>query len=53
MIILDLNCANGHRFEGWFASVDAFADQQNEGHVSCPVCESTRVVRIPSAIHLS
>ncbi len=49
MIVLDLCCAQQHRFEGWFASADAFASQSTQGLVSCPVCGSTAIERLPSA----
>ena len=49
MIVLNLLCANRHRFEGWFASGDAFADQARHGQVSCPFCQATEVTRLPSA----
>lgn len=49
MIVLNLQCAAEHRFEGWFASVDVFEDQLREHLVSCPVCASVDVSRLPSA----
>lgn len=49
MIVLDLSCANEHRFEGWFASSAAFESQLARGLVSCPVCNGTEVRRLPSA----
>ena len=49
MIVLDLSCANEHRFEGWFASSAAFEDQRSQGLVSCPVCNTAAVRRLPSA----
>lgn len=49
MIIFDLICRQGHVFEGWFDSGDAF-DRQKERHlVTCPVCEDAEVARRPSA----
>jgi hypothetical protein len=53
MIIFDLACNNGHRFEGWFQSPDAFDAQRGGGLVSCPDCGSTEIRRVPSPIHLS
>jgi hypothetical protein len=53
MIIFDLNCKHGHRFEGWFQSAEAFDAQREKGLVSCPACGSTEIRRIPSAVHLS
>ena len=49
MIVLDLSCANEHRFEGWFASSAAFEAQRARGLVSCPVCNTAAVRRLPSA----
>lgn len=44
MIVFDLECRGlGHRFEGWFASSAAFADQQGRGLVTCPHCGSSDV----------
>ena len=49
MIVFDLLCANGHAFEGWFASGAEF-DRQREAHlVTCPVCDGAHVERRPSA----
>ena len=49
MIIFDLTCAHGHRFEGWFASADDFERQAKAVMVRCPVCDDASVVRVPSA----
>jgi hypothetical protein len=49
MIVFELTCAHGHRFEGWFASADDFERQAKAVMVRCPVCEDTEVVRVPSA----
>lgn len=49
MIVFELCCAQGHRFEGWFASSDAFAHQQQRGLVACPMCDDAQVERVPSA----
>ena len=49
MIIFDLTCTHGHRFEGWFASADDFERQTKAVLVRCPVCDDASVVRIPSA----
>jgi hypothetical protein len=49
MIVYDLNCSNGHAFEGWFASGTDFDRQKEAGLVSCPVCDGTAVERRPSA----
>ena len=49
MIVFDLLCALGHRFEGWFGSADDFAAQKARGLVQCPSCGSAEVQRVPSA----
>ncbi len=49
MIIFDLTCGHGHRFEGWFASADDFERQAKAVMVRCPVCDDASVVRVPSA----
>ena len=49
MIVFDLDCPEGHRFEGWFASSGAFSDQQARGLVACPQCSSTQVTKAPMA----
>jgi len=49
MIVFDLVCTHGHRFEGWFASGDAFAEQHGKKLVRCPMCDDHHVERLPSA----
>jgi hypothetical protein len=49
MIVFDLSCAAGHRFEGWFGSSDEFQSQGARGLLSCPACGSQKVERVPSA----
>jgi len=53
MLVVDLHCAQGHLFEGWFASADDLASQQARGLVTCPVCGVSEVVRRPSASRLN
>jgi hypothetical protein len=53
MKVLDLRCANGHAFEGWFASDDDFLDQGGRGLVECPLCADKAVTRLPSAPRLN
>lgn len=48
MKIFDLQCANGHNFEGWFEDMQAFNDQKASGYVACPFCENRDVIVIPS-----
>jgi hypothetical protein len=53
MIVFDLQCAQGHRFEGWFASAKDFGAQKKRGLLSCPSCGSTAVERGLSAPRLN
>ncbi|MFO7707213.1 MAG: DUF1178 family protein [Desulfobacterales bacterium] len=48
MIAYDLKCANGHAFEGWFEDRRTFLSQKKRGLISCPVCDETDVVQLPS-----
>lgn len=49
MIVYDLHCEAGHRFEGWFGSSSDFDDQCNRGLVTCPECGSGTVAKAPMA----
>jgi hypothetical protein len=53
MKVLNLRCANGHGFEGWFGSDDEFMDQNGRGLVECPLCADKVVSRMPSAPRLN
>ncbi len=53
MKVLNLRCANGHGFEGWFASDDDYMDQNGRGLVECPLCGDHVVSRLPSAPRLN
>jgi len=48
MIAYDLQCINGHAFEGWFEDSEAYQAQKKKELIACPVCNTTRVSRIPS-----
>ena len=49
MIVYDLCCADGHRFEGWFGSSGDYASQRERGLVDCPQCGSVAVDKAPMA----
>ncbi|MDE2564417.1 MAG: DUF1178 family protein, partial [Burkholderiales bacterium] len=53
MKVLDLRCANGHGFEGWFASDDDYMDQNGRGLIECPLCADRVISRLPSAPRLN
>jgi len=49
MIVFDLLCGAGHRFEGWFGSAEDFASQRDRSLLSCPACGSGQISKVPSA----
>jgi hypothetical protein len=53
MKVLNLQCAQGHGFEGWFASEDDFRQQTDSGLLTCPLCGQAQIVRLPSAPRLN
>ena len=48
MIAYDLQCVNGHAFEGWFEDSEAYQTQKKKKLIACPACDTTQVSRIPS-----
>ena len=50
MIVFDLECSQGHNFEGWFESSEAFEVQNAEDLVRCPYCEDTDIRKIMSPV---
>jgi hypothetical protein len=53
MKVLNLCCAQGHGFEGWFASEDDFLAQTRSGAIECPMCADKTINRLPSAPRLN
>ncbi len=53
MKVLDLQCAHGHVFEGWFGSEGDFQDQLSRGLVQCPLCSNAEVTKRLSAPRLN
>ena len=49
MIVFDLFCDEGHRFEGWFGSSGDYETQQQRGLIDCPQCGSKSVGKAPMA----
>ena len=49
MIVYDLACPDGHRFEGWFGSSADYDDQRARGLLACPHCGSEAVTKAPMA----
>jgi len=53
MKVFDLQCTQGHLFEGWFGSDDDFQAQKARGLLACPLCNDAEVRRLPSAPRLN
>ena len=53
MKVLNLQCAQQHTFEGWFASEDDFQDQLAGHLVECPLCGDADVSKMLSAPRLN
>jgi hypothetical protein len=53
MIVFDLLCGEGHRFEGWFGSAGDFSSQKDRQLLSCPSCGSAKIERVPSAARVN
>ncbi len=53
MKVLNLRCANGHGFEGWFGSDDDFMQQNGDGRIECPLCADRIITRLPAAPRLN
>ncbi|KAA0888562.1 DUF1178 family protein [Pusillimonas sp. ANT_WB101] len=51
--VYDLQCDQGHVFEGWFRSDDNYEAQRARGLLVCPVCESSKVDKKLSAPRLN
>ncbi len=53
MKVLDLQCRQGHVFEGWFASEDDFQGQLRDSLVQCPLCADAHISKRLSAPRLN
>lgn len=53
MKVLDLQCAQAHSFEGWFASEEEYVSQCARSLVQCPLCGDAQVHKKPSAPRLN
>lgn len=47
--VFNLQCIAGHLFEGWFGSHEDYDDQSARGLLTCPICQSAQVQKMPSA----
>lgn len=50
LIVFDLECTQGHRFEGWFNNSASFEEQSLRKLVTCPLCGDTQVRRLLSPV---
>lgn len=50
MIVFDLECSEGHIFEGWFNSIESFEEQKRKRLVSCPYCNDMSIRRVLSPV---
>ncbi len=53
MKVFNLKCVHGHAFEGWFKSHLAFEEQQAQGLLTCPFCDSNEIEKTLSAPRLN
>lgn len=53
LFIVDLACDGGHEFEGWYGDAQEYRDLADHGEVTCPLCQSANVTRVPSATRIS
>lgn len=53
MKVLDLQCRQGHSFEGWFGSQGDYDAQRVRGLVTCPLCNDSEITKMLSAPRLN
>lgn len=52
MVVYDLTCSQGHRFEGWFQDLEDLETQLASHMLSCPICNDENISRLPSTFGL-
>lgn len=52
MVVYDLICSQGHRFEGWFQDLEELTGQIDKKLLVCPVCADEEIRRLPSTFGL-
>ena len=50
MIAFDLECSQGHIFEGWFNNTQSFEEQNTKKLVNCPYCNDTNIKKVISPV---
>lgn len=53
MKVLNLLCANGHPFEGWFSNEEDYQNQHARGLLSCPLCNDGQISKALTAPRLN
>lgn len=53
VIVYDLSCENSHRFEGWFDSSADYERQLAGKLLTCPLCGSGRITKLPHASYVN
>ena len=48
MLIYDLNCSQGHQFEGWFKNLADLKAQLRKNMIACPICGDLKIEKKPS-----
>lgn len=48
MVVYDLICSQGHRFEGWFQDLDDLMSQMDRKLLACLICADEEISRLPS-----
>jgi hypothetical protein len=51
--IFNLTCQDGHLFEGWFSSGEDYESQHGRKLITCPLCGSSDITRLPAAAYLA
>ncbi len=49
MVVYNLVCNKKHRFEGWFPSFEGYQEQVKKRQITCPVCGTAKVEKLPHA----
>ena len=50
MIVFDLECSEGHIFEGWFDSLESFEEQNSKNLINCPYCDDSNIKKVISPV---
>lgn len=51
--VYNLCCDKDHSFEGWFGSQEDYEVQLARGQLTCPLCDSADIRRLPTAARLN